>query len=162
MLAVVLLGLAIALPLSVATRAQVRSITLPAETVMLRPSKLVGYELARQQCSSCHSAEYVQYQPTSGRPYWQATVDKMVKTFGAPIPADQIPPIVDYLVATYGPEAAAPAPDKAVPGGAAAPGKPAATRPAASAPTANAPAASVPAASAPAASELAKSKRASR
>jgi sulfite dehydrogenase len=97
--------LAIALPLSVAARAQVRSIVLPAETVTFRPSKLAGYELARQQCSSCHSAEYVLYQPTSARPYWQATVDKMVKTFGAPIPADQIPPIVDYLVATYGPDA---------------------------------------------------------
>jgi sulfite dehydrogenase len=104
-----LLGLALALPLSVAVRAQVRSITLPAETITFRPSKLPGYELARQQCSSCHSAEYVPYQPTSGRPYWQATVDKMVKTFGAPIPADQIPPIVDYLVATYGPDAPAPA-----------------------------------------------------
>jgi sulfite dehydrogenase len=98
---------AITVPLSIAARAQVRTITLPAETAVYRPSKLPGYQLAQGQCSSCHSADYVLYQPASPRAYWQATVDKMVKAFGAPIPADQIPPIVDYLVATYGTDAAA-------------------------------------------------------
>ena len=46
----------------------------------------------------------MRYQPVSARPYWQATVTKMQKTFGAPIPDAAVAPIVEYLVKTYGAE----------------------------------------------------------
>src|SRR5438046_9752049 len=60
---------------------------------------------------TCHSAQYVQSQPPSSpRGYWEATVKKMKKPFGAQFPDDDIPAIVDYLVKTYGAERGAAAP----------------------------------------------------
>jgi sulfite dehydrogenase len=45
----------------------------------------------------------VQYQPSSlPRGYWEATVKKMQKPFGAPFADEDIPAIVDYLAKTYG------------------------------------------------------------
>jgi len=80
-------------------------ITLPPETAAYRASPLPGYQLVRQNCLICHSAQYVQTQPpTSARAYWEATVVKMKKAFGAPFPEEDIPSMVDYLVKTYGAE----------------------------------------------------------
>lgn len=81
-------------------------ITLPPDTTRLTESPLPGYTLATTFCYTCHSADYARMQPTSSRTYWKATVTKMQKTFGAPIPDDAIEPIVDYLVKTYGNERA--------------------------------------------------------
>ena len=90
---------------AVAAGGRALEINLPPEKTRLDASPLPGYALAQGLCATCHSAEYVQYQPrTSGRAYWQATVVKMQKTFAAPIPDDAIPPLVDYLVKTYGAE----------------------------------------------------------
>ncbi len=78
-------------------------IALPPETISYRPSQLPGYPMVLRNCLTCHSAHYVQTQPpTSPRAYWDATVRKMKKPFGAPIPDEEIPAIVDYLVKTYG------------------------------------------------------------
>lgn len=86
-------------------------ITLPVEKVRLADSPLPGAALASALCYTCHSAEYVLYQPpTSPRTYWQATVTKMQKTFNAPIPDDAVAPIVDYLVKLYGVENPPPKP----------------------------------------------------
>lgn len=88
-------------------------IKLPEEKTRLLESPLPGYALAQAHCYTCHSTEYMRYQPVSARPYWQATVTKMQKTFGAPIPDAAVAPIVEYLVKTYGAERAlAPAPGK--------------------------------------------------
>ena len=84
-------------------------ITLPPETATYQTSPLPGYQLVRQNCLICHSAQYAQYQPpTSPRGYWQATVVKMKKTFGAPFADEDIQAMVDYLVKTYGAERAEP------------------------------------------------------
>ena len=88
-------------------------IKLPAETATLVESPLPGFASAQALCGTCHSADYVHYQPVSlGRAWWKTEVTKMQKTFGAPIPATEIDPLVDYLVKTYGVErrAATPAP----------------------------------------------------
>jgi hypothetical protein len=78
-------------------------ITLPPETVTYRQSDLPGYQLVQQNCLICHSAHYPQMQPgTSARGYWEATVKKMKKPFGAQFPDEDIPAMVDYLVKTYG------------------------------------------------------------
>jgi hypothetical protein len=96
-----------------------KEITLPAEKARYTASALPGAELAATMCYTCHSAEYALYQPaTSPRAYWKATVVKMQKTFGAPIPDTAIDPLTDYLVKTYGAESAsssttAPAPANA-------------------------------------------------
>ena len=73
---------------------------LPAEGIDLRPGK--GREVVMGQCIVCHSADYVTTQPPLGRAAWAATVEKMRAKYGAPVPTNAIPPLVDYLVAAYG------------------------------------------------------------
>ena len=80
-------------------------VTLPAETASYKASELPGYRLVQQNCMTCHSAQYVQSQPPSStRTYWEATVKKMKKPFGAPLKDEDMPAMVDYLVKTYGAE----------------------------------------------------------
>lgn len=103
-------------------------IQLPPETAVFKPSQLPGYALAQRNCMLCHSVHYIQSQPpTSPRAYWDATVKKMKKPFGAQFPDADIPDMVDYLVKTYGAER-----------GGAAPAAKAAAMPAATAQTAGA------------------------
>lgn len=95
-------------------------IKLPAETAALAPSAHPGYSAAMTYCATCHSAEYVRMQPPNMTPaYWKATVLKMKKAFGAPIPDDQLDAITEYIVKTYGSNQPAPA----APAGAAAAAK---------------------------------------
>ncbi len=82
---------------------------LPEEKARLAESPLPGYALATTLCYTCHSVDYVKAQPVSARTYWKATVVKMQKTFGAPIPDEAVEPLTDYLVKTYGSERAKPA-----------------------------------------------------
>ena len=78
---------------------------MPPETATYRPSDLPGYQLVQRNCLMCHAAQYVSTQPpASPRAYWDATVRKMKKPFGAPFPDEDIPAMVDYLVLTYGAE----------------------------------------------------------
>ncbi|HRH65455.1 MAG TPA: hypothetical protein PLU53_04090 [Bacteroidia bacterium] len=55
-------------------------------------------------CGICHSYRYVEMQPPFPRKTWEKTVDKMIHTFGAPIPDSSVKPIVDYLMAVRGKE----------------------------------------------------------
>jgi len=87
--------------------AAVKTIQLPADAVVLKPSSLPGYALAQGNCVGCHSAEYMLYQPPSAaRPYWDAMVKRMKAVFKAPLEDADMPAIVDYLVKTYGNEQA--------------------------------------------------------
>ncbi|WP_460028233.1 SorB family sulfite dehydrogenase c-type cytochrome subunit [Methyloparacoccus murrellii] len=80
-------------------------IVLPRDSADFAPSELPGYALVRQNCLVCHSAHYVLYQPPSStRGYWDATVRKMKWPFGALFADEDIAPMVDYLVRTYGAE----------------------------------------------------------
>ena len=81
-------------------------ITLPQETARLEASPLPGYELATTHCYTCHSTDYLRYQPSMPRAAWKASVMKMQKTFGAQIPEDAVDPIAEYLAKTYGAERA--------------------------------------------------------
>jgi sulfite dehydrogenase len=85
-----------------ATPALALEVKLPPETAAYKPSDLPGYQLAQQNCMICHSAQYVQTQPPLPRSYWQATVKKMQKPFGAPLKDEDVPAIVDYLTKVYG------------------------------------------------------------
>ncbi len=86
-------------------RAGAKSIELPADGVVLKPSALPGYAKAQAICTACHSAEYMQYQPaTAPRAYWEAMAKRMKLVFKAPVADEDIPLIVDYLVKTYGNE----------------------------------------------------------
>ena len=75
-------------------------IDLPAETEPFRYD--TGSEIANGQCLVCHSVEYISTQPKMGRVFWAASVKKMQDKYGAPIPAEQVEPLLDYLTKNYG------------------------------------------------------------
>jgi len=61
-----------------------------------------GAEAFKANCITCHSLRYIQMQPDFPEKTWQKIVDKMVKSFGAPIPDSTSKAIVKYLVAIKG------------------------------------------------------------
>ena len=57
-------------------------------------------DVVQNNCTACHSADYIQTQPRGPKfkkDFWQAEVTKMIKVYGAPIDEADIPKIVDYL-----------------------------------------------------------------
>jgi len=85
----------------VAARAVPVVYKLPEETAAFKPGP--NLEVVKNNCSGCHSADYVKTQPNmkSKKDFWQAEVTKMIKVYGAPIDDTDIPKIVEYLAATY-------------------------------------------------------------
>jgi hypothetical protein len=53
-------------------------------------------------CTTCHSARIVLNQPPLARAKWGEVLQKMVKTYGAPIAAADEPALLDYLESTQG------------------------------------------------------------
>jgi mono/diheme cytochrome c family protein len=75
---------------------------LPEETATLKPGP--NQDVAMNNCTACHSPDYVQTQPHGPKfkkDFWQAEVTKMIKVYGAPIDDADAAKIVDYLTATY-------------------------------------------------------------
>jgi len=88
---------------AVLIRAAPPTITLPPEVAKLRASELPGYLLATQQCATCHSADYIEYQPPAmNLEQWTAEVSKMQHSYGAPISDANAKVIGAYLATTYG------------------------------------------------------------
>lgn len=88
-----------------------------ADESQIRLREGPGRELVLAHCAMCHSVDYVPMNsPFLDRKGWEASVGKMIKVMGAPIPADDAAKIVEYLATYYGPTAppaaaaAAPAP----------------------------------------------------
>src|SRR6516164_4026042 len=78
------------------------SYKLPNETAEFKPGP--NLEIVKNNCTACHSADYVQTQPRGPkfkRAFWQAEVTKMIKVYGAPIDEADVGKIVDYLEQTY-------------------------------------------------------------
>ena len=97
--------LAATVALALAGSAGALEIQLPPETATYKPSELPGYQLVQRNCMTCHAAQYASSQPpASPRAYWEATVKKMKKPFGAQFDDADVPAMVDYLVKTYGVE----------------------------------------------------------
>ena len=77
------------------------SISLPGDAGMaFKPGP--GANLAQAHCLTCHSSAYVSTQPVLSRAQWTGEVTKMRAAYGAPIPDDAVPGLVDYLTAQYG------------------------------------------------------------
>jgi hypothetical protein len=69
--------------------------------IALKPG--AGIDKVTAYCSACHSLDYIQMNsPFPDRKLWDAEVNKMINAFGAQIPKDEIPIIVDYLSQHYG------------------------------------------------------------
>ena len=71
---------------------------------MTEPSMPVGpgREAFLASCQMCHGTRYVLDQPRFARKTWAAEVEKMRVAYGAPIPAENVGAIVDYLVHVNG------------------------------------------------------------
>lgn len=82
------------------TRGSVRFIELPEVEPDLPPG--AARDAVLVNCVACHSTRYITIQPPLTRETWVAEVTKMRKTFGAPVPEEQVNAIVDYLVAVRG------------------------------------------------------------
>jgi mono/diheme cytochrome c family protein len=62
-----------------------------------------GRDQVMGYCVMCHSVDYIQMNSVfMNRQVWDAEVTKMIKAYGAQVPADQIPVVVDYLAKNYG------------------------------------------------------------
>lgn len=62
-----------------------------------------GREVVEQNCAACHSLDYiVMNSPILDQAKWEATVKKMIGTYGAPIEPADASAILAYLVAHYG------------------------------------------------------------
>jgi hypothetical protein len=56
---------------------------------------------AQNNCTACHSADYIKIQPEYKKDFWQVEATKKIKLYGAPIDEADVPKIVDYLASTY-------------------------------------------------------------
>ncbi len=77
---------------------------LPEEKIAFKTAP--GSDLAQANCVMCHSHEYISTQPRLTRDQWKASVTKMQQKYGAPIPADAVEALLDYLAQAYGKSAA--------------------------------------------------------
>ena len=78
------------------------SYKLPDETAAFKPGP--NLEVVQNNCTACHSADYVNTQPRGPKfkkDFWQAEVTKMIKVYGASIDDADAGKIVEYLAATY-------------------------------------------------------------
>ena len=72
------------------------------QTVMLKPGP--GSELMEQNCSGCHSLDYVRMNaPFLTVDGWKAEVGKMRAAFSAQVDDADAAAIIAYLTASYGP-----------------------------------------------------------
>jgi mono/diheme cytochrome c family protein len=71
------------------------------EDIVLKEGQ--GRELVEANCRICHSLDYIQLNsPFLDQKKWEATVAKMIDRYGAPIQAENVPAIVNYLSKNYG------------------------------------------------------------
>ena len=64
--------------------------------------EVTGAETFKMNCVTCHSARYVEMQPEFPRKTWEKIVDKMVKSYGAPVSDSSAKTIVDYIMIMKG------------------------------------------------------------
>ena len=88
----ILLALTIAASFGLATvHAAPVSYTVPDETAAFKPGS--NLEVVQNNCTACHSADYVKTQPRGEKfkkDFWAAEVTKMIKVYGAPMERSSI------------------------------------------------------------------------
>jgi sulfite dehydrogenase (cytochrome) subunit B len=95
-----LVGAGLSRDLQAQQKDSVKSIELPVMVFDLADGP--NRDKAAGFCTICHGTEYIPMQPRLSKAQWTATVTKMVKTFGAPIPQEDADRIIEYLAAAYG------------------------------------------------------------
>ena len=71
------------------------NVNFPTSAVAFPAGK--GSDIANANCLICHSAGMVLRQPPLTEGEWRSEISKMKSSFGAPIPADQIDELAQYL-----------------------------------------------------------------
>jgi hypothetical protein len=61
-----------------------------------------GSEAINNNCLACHSSDMILNQPPMSRTAWQAIVQKMVRTYKAPVDENDVVAILDYLTSIKG------------------------------------------------------------
>jgi mono/diheme cytochrome c family protein len=79
----------------VPVRFEALKVNLPTSAALFPADK--GSDIANANCLICHSAGMALRQPPLTVDEWRAEITKMKTAFGAPIPADQIDELADYL-----------------------------------------------------------------
>lgn len=101
---IIVLSLAVMAGLTRSVQAQqkegAKSIELPVMAFDLADGP--DRDKAQGYCAVCHGVEYIPMQPKLSRAQWAATVTKMIKAFGAPIPQEDADKITNYLGTAYG------------------------------------------------------------
>jgi hypothetical protein len=97
---VIALLAALPAPVLAEQKGSVKSIELPSVPVDLADGP--GRDAASRYCGICHGVEYIPMQPPLSKAQWSATVTKMIKVFGAPVPQEDADKIVGYLSTAYG------------------------------------------------------------
>jgi hypothetical protein len=63
-----------------------------------------GLQEVKSFCVTCHSQTYITMQPPLPAATWEAEVNKMIKTYGAPVPEATARKITSYLQEHYTPD----------------------------------------------------------
>jgi len=74
------------------------TVSLPADYDVEYPAG-PGAEAANAHCRACHSPSMALVQPPLSEAEWRGEVKKMMTVYKAPVPEDQIEPIVAYFTA---------------------------------------------------------------
>jgi hypothetical protein len=61
-----------------------------------------GSDAINNNCLACHSADMVLNQPALSKQAWAAEVTKMIDAYKAPVAAEDVGPIVEYLTGLKG------------------------------------------------------------
>lgn len=62
-----------------------------------------GVDVLEDNCGTCHSLDYIRMNARfMDSKTWEAEVNKMIKTFGAPISEEDSKIILEYLIKNYG------------------------------------------------------------
>ena len=79
---------------------EIKTLTVPE----LDPALPAGpdVDMVKVNCSACHTPRYILNQPPLSRETWTAEVTKMQKVYSAPIPPENVEPILAYLMRVRG------------------------------------------------------------
>jgi hypothetical protein len=104
LLPAVILGSAASMPLvaGAATISELKpvKVDLPDSNRMFPAGP--GSDAINNNCLACHSAGMVLNQPELSKQAWTAEVNKMINNYKAPVAAEDVGPIVDYLASRKG------------------------------------------------------------
>jgi sulfite dehydrogenase (cytochrome) subunit B len=88
--------------------AQRKTIELPNDNPLATLKPGPGVQVVVNNCTICHSTDYIVRQPKEDLKSWQAEVEKMIKVFGAPASPADAQVIAGYIASHYGVKAQKP------------------------------------------------------